>query len=79
MEQSLTDVTDTQILHLAQRILGDVPMRIVRSSSSLAAARAGEAVLPYVYLVARIQDSDHTWRVRFSSILPDQLAFDRIM
>jgi hypothetical protein len=65
MECSLRGVTDTQILRVAQRILGDVPMQIVRMP-------------PQVFLIATVNNNDQKWLVRFSTISPDHLAFDRL-
>lgn len=67
----LAEVTDDQILHVARKILGDIEMRVVRSTFSPVAPQA-------VFLVARVHDTEITWRVRFSAILDDHLAFDRI-
>jgi hypothetical protein len=65
MKYSLHGVTDAQILRVAQRILGDVPMQIVRTP-------------PQVFLIATVNNNDQKWLVRFSTISPDQLAFDRL-
>jgi hypothetical protein len=64
----LVAVTDEQILHVARKILGGIEMRVVRTSDSP----------PAVFLIAQVQQTTVRWRVRFSAILDDHLAFDRI-
>ncbi len=66
----LAAVTDEQIYHVAREVLGEAPMRIVRTFD--------DESTPRVYLIARVHDTECTWRVRFSTILDDHLAFDRI-
>lgn len=65
MTAPIDEVTDSQILHVARRVLGPVPLYIVRTAAS-------------IHLVATRDEIEQRWHVRFSEIHPGHLAFDRL-